>query len=387
MMTCPAAAASDAGPHPLQVVQVYSGLSFPVSFAFAADGRVFVTEKAGSIMVIGTNGTPQLWARLDALTAGEQGVLGLALHPNFAANGWVYAYYTDATNGTNRVVRLHDSSGAGTNLAVIVERIPNNGNHNGGVLAFMADGTLLVSTGDAGDPANAQNLGTRAGKVLRVNGDGSVPADNPFYGSLSADNLVFTYGHRNVFGLAVDPLNGRAWETENGPTCNDEVNLLAAGANYGWGPSATCSPGTTEGTNRDGPSPTMPAYVFPSSLPAVTQASFHAGALYFGAWNTGTVYRATLTAGRLGIQEVAAVHTFNGWGVLDVETGLDGRLYVSAANHDGSGGAIFAFTSLPPVAPVGEDHFLAYVFGGALVATLVLVYLWKRRRMDRRENS
>lgn len=357
---------------PLQAVETYGGFDFPVSFAFAPDGRVFVTEKAGAVRVI-ANGTASTWANVPVADEGEQGLLGLALHPDFAANGWVYVYHADPANGTNRVARLTDAGGAGSGLVAIVPGIPNAVIHNGGVLTFGLDGTLFVSTGDATDEPAAQDPARLNGKVLRVNGDGSLPGDNPFPSS-----PVYSYGHRNVFGLAVDPNTGDLWETENGPSQDDEVNRIIPGGNYGW-------PNVTGGAGR--PEFVDPAFVFPGPLPALTQATFFQGALFFGGWNSGSVYRAILTPDRRAIALLETVHTFAGRGVTDVESGPDGRLYVSAVSRGGAGGAIFAFDSLPPIGGTRGDHIVAYAVVAAVVAGLVLVYAWKRRQMRPRERS
>src|SRR3989449_8659357 len=118
------------------------------------------------------------------------------------------------------------------------------------------------------------------GKVLRMNSDGSAASDNPFYGTGSWENRVYTYGHRNMFGIAWLPVTGRAYVTENGPACNDEVNLLAAGSNYGWGPNATCGnpPSPPTNTNRDGPTPVLPLDWWTPTI-APTNAAFYTGSL------------------------------------------------------------------------------------------------------------
>ena len=370
LLLAPHAGAFDVRLLTFQADEFVGGFTFPVSFAFAPDGRMFVTEKSGTIAAV-TGGVSSMWAQLPVTDTGEQGLLGLALHPEFAANGWLYVYHTDPGNGTNRVVRLTDSGGQGMGLTVVLDGIPRAAVHNGGVLAFGRDGTLFASTGDATVPDDAQDPASLAGKVLRVDEDGTPPATNPFPGS-----PVYSYGHRNVFGLAVDPGTGTLWETENGPGADDEVNRIVAGGNYGW-PTVT--------GDADRPEFVDPAYVFPTNLPALTQATFHAGALFFGGWNSGAVFRAILTDDRRGIASVQAVHTFPGRGVTDVEGGPDGRVYASAVGF-GGGGAIFVLTALPPVGGSG-DHLLAYAAAAVVVASLFGLYLWKRRGIRGRERS
>jgi glucose/arabinose dehydrogenase len=183
---------------------------------------------------------------------------------------------------------------------------------------------------------------------------------------------VYSYGHRNVFGLAEDPETRFLWQTENGPSQDDEVNRIVAGANYGW-PNVTGVAGRPEFTD--------PEFVFPSPLPALTQATFLGGFLYFGAWNSGTVYRATLSGDRRSIDRVDAIHRFSG-GITDVEAGPDGRLYVSVVNSP-TGDGIFAITG---ETASGGDHWLVYGIAAAAIAALVLIYVWRRRRL-RRERS
>src|SRR2546428_3683939 len=141
---------------------------------------------------------------------------------------------------------------------------------------------------------------SKLGKVLRMNTDGSPPSDNPFFGNASVDNLIFTYGHRNMFGLAFHPFTNRVFVTENGPNCNDEINVLTAGANYGWGTTATCAtpPPPPTNTNRDGPSPVLPIFWWgPTICP--TNAAIYAGPsfptwqgdLFLGDCNTGRLHR------------------------------------------------------------------------------------------------
>lgn len=361
----------------LAAFQVHGNLEFPVSFAFAPDGRILVTEKAGTIKVL-DGGQVRAWASLAVDAGGEQGLLGLALHPEFSTNGWVYVYYTDPANGSNRVVRFTESGGVATGLEVIVDGIPRASNHNGGILVFGTDGSLFVSTGDALLQGDAQAIGRLNGKVLRVAEDGTVPSDNPFPG-----NLAYTSGHRNVFGLAVDPMTGRVWATENGPSRHDEVNRLLPGGNYGW-PTVT---------GHAGQAPFIdPAYVFDSPLPALTQATFYdrdgydaasRGALFFGGWNTGAVYRAALADDRGGIVSVEIVHTEPDMGILDLEVGPDDRLYFSAQSRTGSGGGIFVLETLSP-STRGDQHLLAYAAIGGVVGVLVAAYAWKRRKLRQR---
>ncbi|MEK6206236.1 MAG: PQQ-dependent sugar dehydrogenase [Chloroflexota bacterium] len=233
------------GPAVVENVQlVAAGLRAPWAIDLAPDGRLFVTERAGRVRVVqlGQGGglRPDPWATVPASTSndGEKGLLGLALDPDFASNRFVYIYYSYAASGgatRNKLVRIRDANDRGVEETILLDGIPGNNNHDGGRVKFGPDGKLYVTTGDAENGANAQNPGSLAGKVLRLNKDGSIPADNPTAGS-----PVYSLGHRNVQGLAWHPDTGALYETEHGPSnpfpncCNDEVNLIVPGGNYGW---------------------------------------------------------------------------------------------------------------------------------------------------------
>ncbi len=238
--TVPAGAATSATPTAVdfQVETVAEGLDTPWDLAFAPDGRIFFTERPGRLRVIeGGRLRPEPVATIpEVVERGEGGLLGLALDPDFAGNGHLYLYHTySGSDGglRNRVVRytLADRAGARglTEPRVILDDIPAAAIHNGGRIAFGPDGKLYVTTGDAAAPALAQDRDSLAGKILRLNPDGSVPDDNPFPGS-----PVYSYGHRNPQGLAWQPGTGQLYATEHGPSAHDEVNLIAPGDNYGW---------------------------------------------------------------------------------------------------------------------------------------------------------
>jgi glucose/arabinose dehydrogenase len=167
----------------------------------------------------------------------EDGLLGLALDPEFARNGFVYLYYSYTSSGRvqNRVVRMRDADGVGVEEKVLLDGIAGSANHDGGRLKFGPDGKLYITTGDGEVEARAQDTGSYNGKVLRLNPDGTIPSDNPFPSS-----AIWSYGHRNVQGIAWQPDTDVLYETEHGPSgifpacCNDEVNRIVRGGNYGW---------------------------------------------------------------------------------------------------------------------------------------------------------
>jgi glucose/arabinose dehydrogenase len=210
---------------PTAFEDLVTGLDVPWGLAFLPDGSALVSERDSALVrqVTASAQVTEAGTVPDVVADNEGGLLGLAVPPGQST---VYAYLTAADD--NRVVRMSFDGGALGEPEVVIDGIPKAGNHNGGRLAFGPDGMLYVSTGDAGQPDRAQDLESLGGKILRLSPDGTVPADNPFAGS-----PVFSYGHRNVQGLAFDQ-DGRLWASEFGQNTWDELNLIEAGGNYGW---------------------------------------------------------------------------------------------------------------------------------------------------------
>jgi glucose/arabinose dehydrogenase len=317
--------------------EVVGGLDFPAAFTFAPRGRIFYAERFnGQIRIYNpATGRDRLFHTIpNVATAGERGLLGLALHPQYPAQPFVFAFFTH-TSEVNRIVRMRDDRGVGVQRRTILE-VPAHGNHNGGVIHFGPDGRLFVVVGDSGNPANAQDSTSRAGKVLRMTGLGRVPPDNPVRGS-----YAFSYGHRNMFGFAWDPQTGNLWVTENGPNCNDEVNLVLPGGNYAWGPNWDCDGPHPGDTNQDGPLPRLqPEAHYGPPMNAPTGAAFCSGCglagnegnLVFGAWNDGKLRSLALDAQRDDVASESLLYDHTS-GVLGVERGPDGTLYFSDSNQ------------------------------------------------------
>src|SRR3982751_572294 len=232
-----------AGAVRFRVETVAGGLTGPWSIVFVPDGRILFTERPGRVRVI-ENGKlrPEPLATInDVEPSGESGLMGMTLHPQFASNHLLYLAYAYRAGGQRvRVVRFREAREGLVDRRVIIEEIPAAANHAGCRLRFGPDGKLYITTGDATERALAQRLDSLAGKTLRVNDDGTVPADNPFAGQAGARAEIWSYGHRNAQGLDWQPGTNVMFQTEHGPSGfdgpggGDEFNLVERGKNYGW---------------------------------------------------------------------------------------------------------------------------------------------------------
>ena len=258
-------ASSAGGPRPSAgaVRTLVTDLEAPWGLAFLPGGDALVTERDSArilrVTPAGRVGEVQRLSEVDA--SGEGGLLGIAVSPSYTSDGLVFVYYTSGED--NRIARLR----LGGSPEPIVTAIPVSGIHNGGRLAFGPDGMLYAGTGDASERGRSQDTGSLGGKILRMTPDGKPAPGNPF------GNLVWTYGHRNVQGLAWDAA-GRLWASELGQSRFDEVNLLRPGRNYGWpeveGPS-------------DRPEFTAPLVTWPTSEASPSGVAVLGNALYVAA--------------------------------------------------------------------------------------------------------
>lgn len=208
-------------------------LQIPWSIAFLPDNSAVFTERNGLLRSLDSKGklvkTPV--AEIPVSAEGEGGLLGVTVHPDFEKNNFIYLYYT-YKKGSSTLNKVEGYRLAGKKLAdkkVIIDEIPGGVVHNGGRIKFGPDNKLYITTGDAQKPDSAQDIDSTAGKILRVNDDGGIPENNPFSG-----NPVYSYGHRNVQGIAWHPETQQLFATEHGPDANDEVNRIVKGGNYGW---------------------------------------------------------------------------------------------------------------------------------------------------------
>jgi glucose/arabinose dehydrogenase len=227
-----------------RIVTLVEGLEHPWGLAFLPDGRALVTERPGRLRILGTDG--QLSAPVDGVpevyAINQGGLLDVAVDPDFADNRWVYLSYAeprgDKTNGTT-VARARLAEDGLRHRDVLFRQVPavDSGGHFGGRLVFARDGRLFVTLGERqAKPFSelAQDLTTHFGKVVRIERDGRVPADNPFVGRVGVLPETWSLGHRNPQGAALHPLTGELWLTEHGPRGGDEVNVVRARRNYGW---------------------------------------------------------------------------------------------------------------------------------------------------------
>ena len=221
-----------------EYVQILAiNLEKPWAIDFAGD-KIFVTEKAGQVRVIESGVLlDDPLATLRTVNAFDGGLLGIAVHPNFEKNHFLYVYFTYENDGKlwNKILRITESENKLVDVETIFDEIPGSAFSNGGILKFGPDGKLYAGTGTVSDSSHgSQDLQSLEGKILRLNDDGTIPDDNPFSAS-----PVFSYGHRNSKGMAWDE-SGNLFVTELGPTKNDEINLVQPGKNYGW-PEQECA--------------------------------------------------------------------------------------------------------------------------------------------------
>ncbi|MFN2594482.1 MAG: sorbosone dehydrogenase family protein [Actinomycetota bacterium] len=309
-------------------VQTYKGnLAFPVDMAWVhGTHKIFFTEKnTGKIRVLKRHHLmSKPCAQLAVNSIQERGLLGITLDPRFRHNHRLYVYYSNASPLQNRVARFVVRRDRCTHEKIIVRGISASsmGYHNGGQLEFVG-GKLFVSVGEAHDPGNAQDTGKRLGKILRINTDGTIPRGNPF----GRHNPVWTYGHRNPFGLARRPGTKTLYESENGPECDDEINVIKKGRNYGWGNGYQC------GTRGVGPNPKPPLIRWSPTI-APTDVWWYrgrmkklSGSLYVGDYNNGHLHRLLLNKKGTHIRRDRVIYSADD-GITDVSKGPGGWLYL-----------------------------------------------------------
>ena len=305
---------------------IAEGLQAPRSIDISKEGRIFISEKRGSIRVV-DNGTllTEPVGDIKAENIGDAGLLGLTLHPNFTQNHLFYVYYTysNSTGLFNKVLMLKESNNRIIDSKTILDGIPGNDYRDGGRIKFGLDGKLYVSTGDASIPELSQDLNSLAGKILRINEDGTIPQDNPF-----SNSAVYAYGFRNTQGLAWAPNSGALYSSDQGGAGNDEINLISPGKNYGW-PREECN------SSGDDNRYTPPLVCFNPSLEPSGIAFAFSNKLGY----QNHLIVATLKGSHLrdidfdsGSQNTILV----GYGrIIDLVESEDGSIYVLTSNTDG----------------------------------------------------
>ncbi|HSE17774.1 MAG TPA: PQQ-dependent sugar dehydrogenase [Pyrinomonadaceae bacterium] len=342
-----------------------SGLSNPTAMEIAPDGRIFVCQQSGELRVI-KNGvllsTPFLTLSVDA--NGERGLLGIAFDPNFASNNFLYVYYTvPSTPRHNRVSRFTANGDVvvpGSETIILeLNDLSTATNHNGGAIHFGPDGKLYVAVGENANRANAQTLSNMLGKVLRINSNGTIPTDNPFFNTAAGNNRsIWALGLRNPFTFAFQPGTGRMFINDVGEVTWEEINDGIAGSNYGWP--------DTEGVTTN-PAFRSPLLAYAHGFSATTGCAIAGGAFYnpatvqFPANFVGKYFFADLCSGWIRVFD-PATGTASGFATnvsspVDLKVGADGSLYYLARGSS----AVFRVQFVDPmlISEVGSDSAIA----------------------------
>ncbi|OGI22449.1 MAG: hypothetical protein A2808_03030 [Candidatus Moranbacteria bacterium RIFCSPHIGHO2_01_FULL_55_24] len=318
---------------------VAEGLVVPWSLAFTAENRMLVTERPGRVRAIvdGELLEKPLYTFKDVSSTGEEGLMGLAIDPHYAENRYLYVSYAYGSPLRVKVVRLKDEGEALSEPTVILDKIPAAQYHAGSRLKFGPDKALYITTGDATDKALAQNMQSLAGKILRINTDGSIPEDNP-----DPASLVYSYGHRNPQGIAWDPYSGEMYATEHGPSVfdgpagGDEVNHIMPGANYGW-------PLVSHEKKLDGTE--EPLLLFTPAI-APSGATFYSsdkipqftGKFFWTALKGEGVFMGTVDVEDPDdFDDYEKLPNLDYGRIRDIVEGPDGALYFLTSNRDGRG--------------------------------------------------
>ena len=356
--------ASPAAQANLKVVTVAHGLVNPWGLAFLPDGRMLVTERPGRMRIVAADGKlgPPLPGLPPVVAEGQGGLLDVALDPKFSSNRWVYWAYSEAAeapnpdglNGTAVArARLAGEPGAErlAEVQVIFRQAPKVASrlHFGARLAFGNDGRLFITLGERySRKDDAQTLDNHLGKVVRIEADGRVPADNPLVGRAglpaNAKLDIWSLGHRNVQGAAIHPTTGELWTTEHGPQGGDELNLTLPGRNFGWpvityGRNYVTATKIGEGSERaDIAAPLahwVPLSIAPSGMAFLTSDRYPGwkGQLFIGSLRAEALIRIELD-GRTVLRQERLLKALNER-IRDVRQGPDGYLYLLTDNPDG----------------------------------------------------
>ena len=341
--------------HDFRVVTVAEGLVQPWAIAFLPGGDLLITERPGRLRIVrgGKLLSTPVAGVPEVAYENQGGLLEVALHPGFATNRFVYLTYAkrrpNGTGNTTALVRARFENDALTGVTQLFESVSTGRGHFGGKIAFDGKGHLFLTLGDRQVPPEgnleahpAQDLTNHHGKVVRLNDDGTVPADNPFVSRAGAKPEIWSYGHRNVQGIAIDPATGNVWTNEHGPQGGDELNLDRAGKNYGWpvigyGVNYTTGKAIHAGTHREGME--QPLHIWVPSI-GISGATFYTGDR-FPQWK-GQLFIAGMAGEQLGRVTLAGEKVLSRETILpgvgrirDIRQGLDGFLYLVTEDRDG----------------------------------------------------
>ncbi len=341
--------------HNFNVEVIVEGLDHPWGMAFLPGGDLLITERSGSLRRVheGKLVEQPISGLPDIQAIDQGGLLGIALHPQFASNRIVYLSYSGGSSGDygTEVVRGTLDEMSLKDTQIIFKALPKQegGYHFGSRLQFAADGTLLITLGDRGARPSqgrsqtAQQLSTHSGSLIRVNDDGSVPADNPFVNQGGVRPEIYSYGHRNMQGIAIHPQSQSIWTHEHGPQGGDEINIHSPGANYGW-PVITYGVnyviGTSIGTGTHQAGMEQPIYkwdpsIAPSGMLFYTADRFPQwqGNLFVGSLKFGLLLRLNLDGDRVTSEERLLNNRFGR--IRDVIQGPDGNIWLLTDDNDG----------------------------------------------------
>jgi glucose/arabinose dehydrogenase len=335
----------------LEVRTIARGLANPWALAFLPDGKMLVTERPGRMRIVTTEGqvSPPLKGVPDVWASGQGGLLDVVIDKSFAQNNTIYFCFAERTEGGGRTTvaraKLNDGNGRLDDVKIIFRQQGplSSGNHYGCRIAQADDGNLFVALGDHFTHRDqAQNLGNHLGKLIRIAPDGSVPSGNPFAGRTDAKPEIWSYGHRNVQALAINPASGAPWEIEHGPRGGDELNLIGKGKNYGWpviGFGIDYSGAKIhDATAKDGMEQPLKYWVpsiAPSGMAFYTGTLFPKwnGSLFTGALRGAMLVRLTLNGNTVTSEERLLQNLHER--IRDVRQGPDGALWLLTDSSNG----------------------------------------------------
>lgn len=337
----------------VQVTEVVTGLASPWALAFLPDRSILITEKPGSLRMLSPDGelSEPIGGTPEVEFQGQGGLLEVAVSPNFAEDRFVYLSYAESDGKASGTAvgrgRLSDDARQLTDFTVLFQQKPklSSGHHFGGRMVFGHDGMLYVTLGEHNQRSTAQDLDKHQGTIVRIHPDGSVPSDNPFVQQAGALPEIWSYGHRNPQGLALNPWTDELWEHEHGARGGDEINIIRRGLNYGW-------PLATHGINYSGfaipeaqgelVAGTEPPLLWWKRSPAISGMAFYDNSrfpqwnqsLFIGALRDRALIRLTFDGNKVVAEERLLVD--RGERVRDVRSGPDGYIYVLTEAPNGA---------------------------------------------------